>query len=245
MKAEPIIFSGPMILSLLSGQKTQTRRVMEPQPEPWKEFYEEGGCHPSDWSFNVGLHPDKHGRERWGLAMHSNFHEPRIYWCPYGQPGDLLWVRESWRPMSGYSTWDLLIKYAAHGANNLGDRHIEDGDVNFGDWVFPKAAKKGFVSPIFMPRWASRITLEITGVNLIPLQELSPNDIRAEGVQMPTWNPDTGAGEVDPWEVFAATWDHINAKRGYTWESNPFVWRLKFKVHNCNIDDFLFGKGGK
>lgn len=224
MKPKPIIFSGPMIRALLSGQKTQTRRAVKSQPlrSDWIPYR----C--PDWRWNWVL-------EGTGMGSGDPFR------CPYGQPGDLLWVRESWRPMSGHSAWDLLIKYAADGPSNLGDRHIEDGDVDVGDWVFPKAAKHGFVSPIFMPRWASRTTLEITGVNLIPLQELSPNDIRAEGIKMPTWNPDTGAGEVDPWEVFAATWDHINAKRGYPWDSNPFVWRLKFKVHKCNVGDCTEG----
>lgn len=157
--------------------------------------------------------------------------------CPFGQPGDLIWVREAWQPMRGYGAWDLLIKYAANGQSNLGDRHIEDGAADVGDWVFPKAAKNGFVSPIFMPRWASRMTLEIADVRVERVQDIREMDAEREGTDAILVPPHGGGAPHT--EGFRVLWDSINAKRGYGWGKNPWVWALTFKVHQCNVDQLL------
>lgn len=151
--------------------------------------------------------------------------------CPYGLVGDRLWVRETWREMRGGT--DYRTDYP--------DR------VNF-RWN----------SPIHMPRWASRITLEIVGVRVERLQEISAEDARAEGLlvawrQMSTtassdpvqsWrtSPDVlGEGSEFPShkDAFAELWNAINTKRGYPWASNPWVWVIEFKVADG------FAKGGK
>lgn len=209
MKAKPIIFSGPMNVALRQGRKTQTRRAMNPQPDADTEYINEPGggmaCYGYYWK---------------GMDISDAWK-----FCPFGQPGDLLWVREThgfW-PAAGSDKREDSVIYRADD---------DDWECRMFDWR----------SPIYMPRWASRITLEITGVLPIPLQEMSSGDAIAEGI-LPFANSMTiDCDTPDPRGRFARLWDSINAKRGYTWESNPFVWRLKFKAHNCNVDDFLFSE---
>ena len=95
-KERPIPFGAPMVRAILAGRKSQTRRIMKPQPEPWKDFHLEGGCQQSDWSFKTGWQQVDAKKRRYGLWMHSNFHESRFQPCPYGGPGDYLWVKEGW-----------------------------------------------------------------------------------------------------------------------------------------------------
>jgi len=131
--------------------------------------------------------------------------------CPYGQVGSGLWVRETWSgadweddlPPSDMSQEAGLLNYKAT-PNELSDCFA-------GKWR----------PSIFMPRWASRITLEITEVRVERVQDISPPDISAEG--------------YDPFGIpagvfwFKDLWDSINAKRGYGWDSNPFVWCISFR----------------
>lgn len=119
--------------------------------------------------------------------------------CPYGQVGDKLWVRESFLIKHDYKTPKGFPYYK----------------TNFCDDKITK-----WKPSIFMPRWASRITLEITGIRVERLQEISEQDAKDEGICFYDDNA------VD---VFRELWDSINAKRGYSWESNPFVWVIEFK----------------
>lgn len=138
---------------------------------------------------------------------------------PYGKPGDRLWVRETWRTSkildskkpSSFSRWPV--------------RYEADGEVNRCGALYGDV--KGKIRPaIFMPRWASRLTLEITGVRVERLQEISEADAIAEGVTMPDRIPEP----PDWWsyrDEFAYLWDQINGAE--SWQSNPFVWVIQFK----------------
>lgn len=195
MKERPILFSAPMVRAILDGKKTQTRRVVKPQPE---------AC-----SYVPGTHALN------GQIIEGN---PAVLeQCPYGQPGDRLWVREA---------------FFDHG------HFPEDPNTPIGERVEYRASEWDRVDPadggpwkpsIHMPRWASRITLELTDVRVQMLQEISWEDAIAEGIR----DPRRAATRIDP-ECgcvlkFADLWDSINAKRGFGWVVNPWVWALTFK----------------
>lgn len=153
--------------------------------------------------------------------------DPSNNLCPYGYAGDRLWVRE---------TWGLTASIPVSAQRQA----IKDGfclpgwlawraDDPAGNWCWR--------SPIFMPRWASRITLEVTGVRVERVQEISEEDAWAEGVLPPTWETDglcfsRDHQHIDARPAFACLWDSINAKRGYSWESNPFCWAITFRRIN-------------
>ena len=168
-RARPILISGPMIRALLEGRKTQTRQIIKPQPTTHQGWEEEPG-----WAWFWKNH-DK------GL-LHSEFLDQ----CPYGKSGDLLWVREkSWQ----YGKW------VKNGHTNAGRQKWKFRAANvcpFGEWVRfepqPKIDRQeeGFQSrpSIFLPKWASRLTLEITEVRVQRSQEISKEDAIAEGASM-------------------------------------------------------------
>lgn len=214
-KEKPILFSGPMVRAILEGKKTQTRRVMKPQFTVYREY---------------GVISDYDCFE-WDNDKYNDDNEPVENYCPYGQPGDRLWVRESlrlgddnvWR----YSADDAIIYCGAEGIA----------------WAHHKDTEH--CPSIHMPRWASRITLEVTGVRVEQLQQIGREDAIAEGLYSFTSNlgarnssptrlyaPDANAegGYMNPIEAFENLWDSINAKRGYSWESNPWVFVVEFKV---------------
>lgn len=181
MKERPILFSGPMVNAILENRKTQTRRVVKPQPE-------------RDPACGVWF-PATTAKRKRHYANEEHFRRGLpIDWSPYGVVGDRLWVREAWQDGNGG------IYYRADG-------------IHPGPW---KPA-------IHMPRWASRITLEITGVRVERLQDISNDDARAEGV--PEWDGDEPG---DYRGSFRDVWDSINGKR-HPWSSNPWVWVREFK----------------
>jgi hypothetical protein len=188
MKERPILFSGPMVRAILAGRKTMTRRVVKPQPYL---LYR-----PETYKVVV----DEYGQARWmdeeGHSEHTRgWDNPAYLECPYGMPGDRLWVRETWR------------------FGGCGDKQYRaDGEV-------PLRCK--WKPSIFMPRWASRITLEITGVCVDRLQDISVNDAREEGIsekECPNWHAVTD---------FAALWESINGRE--SWDANPWVWVVEFR----------------
>lgn len=185
----PILFSGPMVRAILEGRKTQTRRVCKPQPSANAHTSLEDGTPMRSW---------------WETGEHINH-------CPYGQPGDRLWVREAWRVGKGYDDapgsvfTSPTVWYEADG-NPLLDR--------VGRYRHAR----------FMPRWASRILLEITDVRVQRVQDIGLEDIQAEGYPDPYLPPD---GPYLKW--FTELWDSINAKRGFGWNADPWVWVLTFK----------------
>lgn len=205
MKERPILFSGPMVRAIL-GRKTQTRRVVVPtqskprvaplRMEPWiidGERQEDDNGLPC-WA---GFHPDYPGEAKW-------------FTCPYGQPGDRLWVRETWWGTIAYTVPEgHEQRFVAYRATMKGDRS--------------PAADGKWRPSIFMPRWASRITLEVTAVRVERVQDISEEDARAEGIE---WkNLPRSAWR----NVFSRLWNEINAARGYGWDTNPWVWVLTLK----------------
>lgn len=211
MKERPIIFSGEMVRAILEGRRTQTRRIINPQP------YE--GCSkligPEMYAPAI---EDKDGMIDAGPEIYGVYDEYGEYGCkcPYGQPGDRLWVRETWA-MSGHER----VEYRA----------------------FPKDGKdfrsvSGWRASIHMPRWASRITLEIVDVKVERLQKMSSDDLEKEGLNY-FENEDFCAAEHyqaggSPIQggsperfAFIALWNRIYGAG--SWESNPWVWKIEFK----------------
>ena len=186
VKERPVLFSGPMVRAILDGHKTQTRRVVKPQP-PYHAV-EVFDWRAPDIPEAVKAHEGCYYNDMDGLNFHCK--------CPYGGPGDQLWVREAFTVCA-----DNNIFYRA------------DGKPDPWDGVRWKPS-------IHMPRLASRITLEITGVRVERLQDISEEDALAEGVTR---------SALDPWNrtAFARLWESINGPD--SWDANPFVWVVEFK----------------
>lgn len=200
---KPILFTGAMVRRILSDAKTQTRRVLKQQPRD-----------PRSWSLVARPGPAgrvwiENGRDG------ASFSVP----CPYGRAGDFLWVKETWRPRIADGgglvpdSADVLVRYDADGAECFFDEsRVPD------DWRMPKAARRGNVTPLFMPRWASRITLEITSTRVERLHDITEDDALAEGVE--------GDDHRAPRENFAALWNLIHDGG---WSTNPLVWVVEFR----------------
>lgn len=197
MKERPILFSGPMVRAILDGRKSQTRRVVKPQPlhgdfavcKYHKTLVDRNGnTYPSD-------------EDRFGICDVDGEWSVQ---CPYGQVGDRLWVRETFVVCD-----DSSIFYRA------------DGKPDPWDGVKWKPS-------IFMPRLASRITLEITGVRVERIHDLSHDDAIAEGFQGQGWKvSDDRSPIVYPCHEFRQLWIKLNGEG--SWASNPWVWVIEFK----------------
>ena len=245
VRERPILFSGEMVRAILDGRKTQTRRVIAKQPA-------------GAWA------------------------APGKTACPYGAPGDRLWVRETWQSDHAWPDDDGerenwwheqpagfrgpgSCKYVYYAADNAILMPLLDvGGLHPSSWE-PKAEFWDSVPwrpSIHMPRWASRLTLEITEVRVQRLQEISAADVVDEGVWV---DPPAGAlvenqqfpPDFEKWlewrkaawfrdtarathiarvhhgkqlvAEFRKLWDSLNAKRGYSWDSNPWVWAISFQ----------------
>lgn len=225
VKWHPILFKGRLVRKILEGHKTQTRRVLK-VPTEWQLAKKPDSYGPADFAFLDMADP---------VGTY-----PTIRTCPYGKPGDRLWVRETWAGCCG------RFAYKA------------DGTVVGG---FKKSWLKDckWSPSIHMFRSASRISLEVVDVKVQRLQDMSEADAHAEGVDM-EWrgfNPEPGAWpcpacngtglhgafgadygvtEVDCRECdtalksFHHLWDSINKKRGFGWNVNSWVWVVEFKV---------------
>lgn len=197
----PILFSGPMVRAILAGRKTVTRRILAAP----------------DWATpDDAVNALKAGHEHLGL-MRDGRPVRRHSLTPYGIPGDRLWVRETWRPLrpddAAPDGGPVIVRYDADGAKIMHD----EGKI--GAWTWPQAAKRGYVPGIHMPRWASRLTLSVVDVRPERLHDITEEDAVAEGVM-------DGRYHV---LAFARLWDSINGTRA-PWESNPWVWRIRFEV---------------
>lgn len=229
MKERPILFSGPMVNAILAGHKTQTRRIVKPQPIFLNQL----------WRLR-------------GKAVVQNSND-LIHYCPYGFKNDKLWVRETWRWYAYGEGYPVTIQY--RDMSTMEDKS-NGFEHNYDEWIerewkrvsdelerknilyneegdYPDNCHE-FLSwrpSIFMPRWASRITLEITDVRIERIQDISENDIIAEGIEPPKTK---GMFAEDDFieilgEKFTELWDSINAKRGFGWDVDPWVWVIEFK----------------
>lgn len=205
MKERPILFSGAMVRALLAGTKTQTRRVVKPQPPADKQraaWYEPGV---------MGWAPPEVPSQHW--------HRVR---CPYGRPGDRLWVRETWMPDPPFDgTWG----YTAWAGSRIGqiaavpERFKHPAFCNYrASWLHGTYDLR-WTPGIHMPRWASRITLEVTGVRVERLQEISEADAAAEGAYTDPACP--------AYDAYRDVWEQINGAG--SWAANPWVWVIEFR----------------
>lgn len=208
IKERPILFSAPMVKALLEGRKTQTRRLVKPQP------YECDGEHITDFEDSNG-DPISASDGRY-LAT-----------CPYGKPGDRLWVRETHALL--YPTSDApVIAYRADDSARLvfeprkGEKFTVEGDAGAAASTWRGETIKWKPS-IHMPRWASRITLEIVNVRVERVRDISEADARAEGVTL----KGITRHEHECRAAFLDLFFNINkrAPRG----ANPWVWAITFK----------------
>lgn len=212
MSIKPILFSTPMVQAILDGRKSMTRRVIVPQPQ---RDYHIDACKNGTFFIDDNTHM--------GTDMQFK---------PKYQPGDILWVRETWAQASqnrivlraDYADEKAMIPYEACGMNV---------EVSLVRWR----------PSIFMPREACRLFLRVTGVQAERLQDITATDAVHEGIaRHGMHNAECYAGgcyngdfetacavcEV-PREGFRELWDSLNAKRGYGWEKNPWVWVYTFK----------------
>lgn len=216
MKERPILFSAPMVRAILEGRKTQTRRVMKPQPTI------DGGWYQLPNYAASGERSFKSGAPFFGS-------------CPYGKSyeNDLLWIREthSINDFRGADVpegdrADCEILYRATDANHVLNLEDDEG--------------LKWRPSIHMPRWASRITLEITDVRVERLQEISEADAIAEGVihaancgNGPIYHPSdefVGTPTCNPIYAYGQLWERINGSKGpMAWAANPWVWVVEFQ----------------
>lgn len=192
---KPIIFSTPMVQAILDGKKTQTRRVVKI----------------NGWPITSPKESLELTKE--GLIYHS-FCSMSGYYKPLCQPGDILWVRETW------------------GKDENGDYVYRTNYGTTEDDSFPPSMFKWRPS-IFMPKEAARIFLRVTNIRVERLQEITEEDAWREGVE-----PIRSAlGQIyvqDDYSIgyrlaFEELWNEINAKRGYGWDTNPWVWVVAFE----------------
>ena len=181
---------GENVRAILDDRKTQTRRVMKPQPIKRESTFWNRQDNPIQW---FGVDEDTKTRGKY-------------FKCPYGKPGDILWVRETFFCATG-PPGPTLVHYKSD----------DEPEEFVGLWK----------SSRFIPRWASRIDLLIKDIRVERVQDISEEDAKAEGV-IYSADPHSphGNGYIPQ---FHFLWDSINAKRGYSWESNPFVWVVEFE----------------
>jgi len=160
--------------------------------------------------------------------------KPKDGWlCPYGLPGDRLWVRETWCVGNIYDS----IKPSKLWTGNDDESLAVDYKANE-KRIWSKSDQGKWRPSIFMPRWASRIDLEITNVCIELVQDISQDAICKEGIwnsspeyrsELCVWRDCVSAIHKIRIKYFKILWDSINAKRGYGWDTNPYVWVLEFK----------------
>lgn len=229
MKERPILFSAPMVRAILNDQKTQTRRVVRWKPR-------EPGLNLLASSMSLGYYCTDVPAS--GYVLHSRgagaCWNDRTYpaHCPYGAVGDRLWVRETfWHRNGRFHHGGRDVMYAEDVAR------IPTGTLVEGDWIKRPS--------IHMPRWASRLSLELTDVRVERLQAITEDDARAEGIQEFLYGEKYGERYISRGygteqlalgcmrftavAAYCNLWDGLNAKRGYGWEANPYVWVLAFR----------------
>ena len=224
MKERPILFSTEMVKAILEGRKTQTRRIVRKQP---------------------------HGAGEWVRQLASwlfpNVNPYIKLKCPYGQPGDRLWVRETWRIVGWRDGEPFDIEFKDGGKKRdvyLNESRAEDYAIECTDQCLAAGLKTdnddNFIRPeggyptkwrpsIFMPREASRILLGVVDVRVERLRDITEEDVIAEGISLPNY-AELAIKDVqypEPSVIYADLWESINGKG--SWDKNPWVWVITFK----------------
>jgi hypothetical protein len=222
---KPILFSAPMVQAILEGRKTQTRRAMRTSDglnkpisgdfefKGIKEMVDLDGC--GTWE-----------RGPFAVLWHKKAHDDLVVKCPY-EVGDLLWVRETWTENCG------MLKNALSGKKR---HYCADCKPDATGLFAPCKWKKK--PSVIMPRAAARIFLRVTKVGVERLQEIKTEDCAAEGAVMNPHYMRYGGERCLALHrryktEFAQLWDSLNAKRGFGWETNPWVWVYTFDP-NCS-----------
>ncbi len=238
MKEHPILFSGPMVRAILEGHKTQTRRVVTPRnsvigeggdwvklnfygKQSWKDARRVlGKPYEAETFVDSGFPNPVTKKKDWQyLHVPYDFEEAGVVYRVYSryEVGDRLWVKETFNFLQGDGNPnDFGVHYIA---NDSAIWWADNGQM----MDYPIDTRKR--PSIFMPRWASRILLEISEVRVQRVQEIIEEDAVAEGLlpAVKEWAGDSARHD------YADLWDSINAKRGYSWDSNPFVWAISFR----------------
>ena len=226
MKDRSIIFRGDGVLAILEDRKTNSRRVIKFPPNPgWQQAIEHQAlkvAYPAPLGGWVFWDDPRVSKE---LSDHLYRDDKNGLQCPYGQPGDRLYVKETWAPMCRVADPFCACDEEAAKINHYIEYKADTGNPFPGDWPEENRDDEGcpkWRPSIFMPRRASRITLEIVSVRVERLQSISAADAFAEGISGGDWLG-------DPVGEFAKLWNSINEKRGFGWETNCWIWVLEFK----------------
>jgi hypothetical protein len=205
MKERPILFKGEMVRAILDGRKTQTRRMVYPQPQETlqaRPYWHVGGF-----------------RTARGCTNPLRF--------KYGKAGDRLWVKETWKPhcegeISPEFPLGTCVKYRADGKCIKPESWTNEQ----GRWCESQEESKVWKPSIFMPRWASRITLEIVNVRVERLQAINDFDAFQEGAKSECGTV-TGPACMSFIQGYKTLWESINGAD--SWAKNPWVWVIEFK----------------
>ncbi len=227
---KPILFGTEMVKAILEGRKTQTRRIIKPQPvQPV----------PLGWVC-YSTKKNEEGKFEWGKDIYGGITE--TVEPPY-KTGDILYVRETWsiHSMSNYEG-KVKFMYKARGDNGLEIRYVKDKRY---DELLQWSFKKPWQPSIFMPKEAARLFLKVKDIKVQRLNDISPREAFNEGVsniilesEHPLRNKAYERGEYDKKtgdlyagtiEAFAALWDSIYDKQGFGWDTNPWVWVIEFE----------------
>lgn len=238
MTERGMIFNGEMVRAILDGRKTQTRRIIKNQRE--------GEC----WGVKPAKNPRYAGHTHdWWLPTGTQPYAA-LPACPHGSIGDRIWVRETWSQLGNEDgcaiDWnDELVKGGGPEAARIYRASCEQKPGNYGLWSIPDDAfwkphtdnmefEGAWRPSIHMPRWASRITLEITDVRVERLNAISEEDARAEGIIdggcLNCGEPEPcgcANPEPDATDAFAYLWQSIYGQEN--WQANPWVWVIEFK----------------
>lgn len=225
MREHGLLFTDEMVRALRDGRKTQTRRpIAKLRPD-------------APATQNIFIETST-GR-RYPMAAVDRGDEVEIHTSRV-IPGDRIWARETWRPAVAHShgdnacdCGDVVVTYAADGA----ERFFPDEQIP-PDWAMPKAAARGWVPSIHMPRWAARLVFEVERVHLERVQAITEDDARAEGVELDgdgrffnprRHRPNTTQHVHNARQAFRLLWDDVYRERGLGWDANPwcFVYDLR------------------
>lgn len=236
----PILFSTPMVQAILEGRKTMTRRVIKPQPPEWIERF----------GYTM-FTPEGHisGRGFWKGVPGDEGPGEKFFKIPYGKPGDILWVRETWRigawdentgsiavdyKVGNYARkeWirikdsERFEKYWIESTDDAGNAGLKLDKIGEYHWK-PGEAPTRWRPSIFMPREAARIFLKVKNIRVERLQDITEEDAKAEGLYNGYHTTETSTPAGTAKQAFMWIWQKINGDE--SWLSNPWVWVVEFE----------------